>query len=141
MNLNNTKLGKLANELNNFINVVNPSVIADLEKMRLSDLEKLASSNSLTGLIAKQYITLLQGFSLVLEECNMEPVNADLDIPEEELFKEEVKEEEKLEKKEIQNKKLKLSDNLESVELKEEELKIEDLLDAELPKHLKQPTE
>ena len=102
MNLNNTKLGKLANELNTFINVVNPSVIADLEKMRLPDLEKLAQSNSLTGLIAKQYISLLQYFKLVLDESSMEPVYADLEIPEEELF-EEVKEE----KKEVPNKKIK----------------------------------
>lgn len=131
MNLNNTRLGKLANELNNFINVVNPSVIADLEKMRLPDLEKLAQSNSLTGLIAKQYISLLQYFKLVLDESSMEPVYADLEIPEEELF-EEVKEE----KKEVPNKKIKLSDNLESVELKREELDVSDILDTELPKHL-----
>jgi len=131
MNLNNTRLGKLANELNNFINVVNPSVIADLEKMRLPDLEKLAQSNSLTGLIAKQYISLLQYFKLVLDESSMEPVYADLEIPEEELF-EEVKEE----KKEVPNKKIKLSDNLESVELKMEELDVSDILDTELPKHL-----
>ena len=131
MNLNNTRLGKLANELNNFINVVNPSVIADLEKMRLPDLEKLAQSNSLTGLIAKQYISLLQNLKLVLDESSMEPVYADLEIPEEELF-EEVKEE----KKEVPNKKIKLSDNLESVELKREELDVSDILDTELPKHL-----
>ena len=66
----------------------------------------------------------------------MEPVYADLEIPEEELF-EEVNEEIKPEKKEGQNKKLKLSDNLESVELKTEELDVSELLDTELPKHLK----
>lgn len=134
MNLNNTKLGKLANELNTFINVVNPSVIADLEKMRLPDLEKLAQSNSLTGLIAKQYISLLQYFKIVLDETSMEPVFADLEIPEEELF-EELPEEPKLEKADNQNKKIKLKNDLESVELKTEKLDLNDL-DTELPKHL-----
>ena len=134
MNLNNTKLGKLANELNTFINVVNPSVIADLEKMRLPDLEKLAQSNSLTGLIAKQYISLLQYFKIVLDETSMEPVFADLEIPEEELF-EEMPEEPKVEKADNQNKKIKLKNDLESVELKTEKLDLNDI-DAELPKHL-----
>jgi len=134
MNLNNTKLGKLANELNTFINVVNPSVIADLEKMRLPDLEKLAQSNSLTGLIAKQYISLLQYFKIVLDETSMEPVFADLEIPEEELF-EELPEEPKVEKADNQNKKIKLKNDLESVELKTEKLDLNDL-DTELPKHL-----
>ena len=135
MNLNNTKLGKLANELNNFINVVNPSVIADLEKMRLPDLEKLAQSSSLTGLIAKQYISLLQYFKIVLDETNMEPVFADLEIPEEELFEELPEEEPKVEKADNQNKKIKLKNDLESVELKTEKLDLNDL-DTELPKHL-----
>ena len=135
MNLNNTKLGKLANELNNFINVVNPSVIADLEKMRIPDLEKLAQSNSLIGLIAKQYISLLQYFKIVLDETSMEPVYADLDIPEEELFEEIKEEEPKLEKTDNQNKKLKLKNDLDSVELKTEKLDLNDI-DAELPKHL-----
>lgn len=135
MNLNNTKLGKLANELNTFINVVNPSVIADLEKMRLPDLEKLAQSNSLTGLIAKQYISLLQYFKIVLDETSMEPVFADLEIPEEELFEELPEEEPKVEKADNQNKKIKLKNDLESVELKTEKLDLNDL-DTELPKHL-----
>lgn len=135
MNLNNTKLGKLANELNTFTNVVNPSVIADLEKMRLPDLEKLAQSNSLTGLIAKQYISLLQYFKMVLDERSMEPVFADLEIPEEELFEEIPEEETKVEKADNQNKKIKLKNDLESVELKTEKLDLNDI-DAELPKHL-----
>ena len=133
MNLNNTKLGKLANELNNFINVVNPSVIADLEKMRLSDLEQLAQSNSLTGLVAKQYISLLQYFKIVIDETNMEPVFADLEIPEEELV-DDLKDEPKDAKSE--NKKLKLNNELESVELKTEDLDLVDTIDVELPKHL-----
>ena len=136
MNLNNTKLGKLANELNNFINVVNPSVIADLEKMRLPDLEKLAQSSSLTGLIAKQYISLLQYFKIVLDETNMEPVFADLEIPEEELVEELIEEKDKEEEKtESVNKKIKLNNDLESVELKPEKLDLENI-EAELPKHL-----
>ena len=64
----------------------------------------------------------------------MEPVFADLEIPEEELF-EEIPEEPKVEKADNQNKKIKLKNDLESVELKTEKLDLNDI-DAELPKHL-----
>lgn len=65
MELKDTNFGKIVIELNDFVDMVQPSIVAKLEGMEPVELAKLVEEDSLMGVIAARYQKLIKAMQIV----------------------------------------------------------------------------
>lgn len=86
MKLDDTNFGKIVVELNNFTDLISPNAIAKFEGMSEKQILELAKEKSFRGEVAKWYNFLIKSMRVI--STPEEAVNPDVDLPEEEAFRE-----------------------------------------------------